>query len=168
MLAPSLRSVANWVLPRFALSHLGAILLRLTANSVLCHFVPPHLGGRDLASLGRKLSAPSRRSSAPRGRDLASLNRELGAPSLRSSAPRGAQSHFARPRTRCSVTSFLHTLGGDLTSLGHWGVLPHFTQSLGGCSIASLSHWGDAPSLHSVAGGTLSCRWAQPIIGAII
>ena len=69
MLAPSLHSVANWVLPRFALSCLGGdlaslnrelgapslcsstprgggtISLRSTVNSVLRHFVPPHLRG---------------------------------------------------------------------------------------------------------------------------
>ena len=34
-------------------------------------------------------------------------------------------------------------------------MLPCFTQSLGGCSLALLSRWRDAPSLHSVAEGML-------------
>ena len=77
VLAPSLCSVANWVLP---------------------HFVLLHLGGR---------------------------------------------SRFARPRTRCSVTSFLRTSGGGAISLrstakwvlprfapSHPGGRPHFARSL--------------------------------------
>ena len=64
VLAPSLRSVANWVLTRFAHSHLGG------------------------------------------------------------------RSRFARPRTRCSVTSFLRTSGGaiSLRSTAKW-VLPGFAPS---------------------------------------
>ena len=79
VLAPSLHSVANWV---------------------LCHFIP--------------------------------------------STPRG-QSRFARPRTRCSVTSFLCTLGGgDLASLDHELGAPSLRSSLRSTAKWVLPHF--APS----------------------
>ena len=123
--APSLHSSTPWgARPHFArpptrcsvtsfLCTLGGVIsLRSTANSVLHHFVPPHLGGRDLALLDRKLGAPSLRSSAPRGgRNLALLDHRLSALPLCSSAPQEVRSRFARPQTRCSVTSFLCTSG---------------------------------------------------------
>ena len=65
-------------------------------------------------------------------------------------------------------------VGCSLTSFSHWGMLPHFAQSLGGCSLASLSRWGDAPSLCSVTGRcsltSFSCwgmlpRFAQSLGG---
>ena len=119
VLAPWLRSVANWVLLRFARPQTQCsitLFLRTSGgvNSVLRHSVPPHLGG--VISLRSTANSVLRHFVPPHfgGHDLASLDRELGAPSPRSSAPRG--------------------------------VLPRFAQSLGGRSIASLSRWGDAQS----------------------
>ena len=43
-------------------------------------------------------------------------------------------------------------------------MLPHFAQSLGGCSLTLLSCWEDAPSLCSVTGGMLP-RFTQSLGG---
>ena len=56
-----------------------------------------------------------------------------------------------------TLPHFAQSLGGcSLISLSHCGTLPRFAQPLGVCSLTLLSHWGDAPSLHSVTGCTPS------------
>ena len=91
----------------------------------------------------------------------------------------GMLPHFVQSLGGCSLASlshwrmlrhFIQSLGVLLTSLHHWGdapllrsvaggMLPRFTQSLGGHSLASLSRWGMLPCFDQ----SLSIHWFHQI-----